>query len=143
MFKRILVPLDGSENAELVLPFVLEEAQLHGAEVVLLRVIAPLRRSLMSIRSVMKQVYQQVDNIAVEYLNGVEKKFVAEGLQVECLVERGHPAECILQVARDHQCDLIVIGSHGESGSAEWRFGSVANKVVKAKLAIPVMLIAT
>jgi nucleotide-binding universal stress UspA family protein len=143
MFKKILVPLDGSETAELVLPFVQEEARLHGAEVLLLRVIAPLRRSLMSIPSVMDHVYKQVDAIAAEYLEGISKKLEAEGLHVECHIERGRPAERIVQVARDHGCDLIIIGSHGESSSMQWRFGSVANKVVKTNLFIPVMLVTT
>jgi nucleotide-binding universal stress UspA family protein len=143
MFKRILVPLDGSENAEQVLPFVVEEAKLHGADIVLLRVIAPLRRSLMSIPSVMDQVYRQVENIATEYMTGVAEKLKAEDLQIEYLVERGRPAERIIQAALDSQCDLIVIGSHGESGSVEWRFGSVANKVIKAKVNIPLMLVTT
>jgi nucleotide-binding universal stress UspA family protein len=143
MFKRILVPLDGSETAEHVIPLVIKEAQLHGAEVVLLRVIAPLRRSLMSIPSVIDQVYNMVDNIAAEYLDGIAEKVKAEGLSVEVLIERGPPAERIVQVAGDHHCDLIIIGSHGESGAEQWRFGSIANKVLKTKLSIPLMIVTT
>lgn len=143
MFKRILVPVDGSETAEHVIPLVIKEAQLHGVEVVLLRVIAPLRRSLMSIPSVMDQVYKQVDNIAAEYLDGIAEKVKAEGLSVEVLVERGPPAECIVQVTGNHSCDLIIIGSHGESSSRQWRFGNVANKILRTKLTIPLMTVTT
>jgi nucleotide-binding universal stress UspA family protein len=129
MFKRILVPLDGSETAEKVIPFVITEAQLHDAMVVLLRVIAPLRRSLMSIPSVMTTVYEQVNIIAADYLEECSAKVKAAGLQVEVVIERRPPGMKIVQSARDHNCDLIIIGSHGESNSVRWRFGSVANKV--------------
>ena len=136
MFKRILVPLDGSETAEQVLPLVIMEAQLHGAAVVFLRVIAPLRRSLMSIPSVLDQVYRQIDNIAEEYLENIAEKARAEGLIVETLVERGLPAVCIINTVQDRNCDLIIIGSHGESSALHWRYGSVANKVLRTKLSI-------
>ncbi|MCJ7702027.1 MAG: hypothetical protein MUO62_10620 [Anaerolineales bacterium] len=62
------MPLDGSENAEKVLPYVIAEARIHGAAVVLLGVIAPLRQSLMSSPSVLNLVYKQVDRIAEDYL---------------------------------------------------------------------------
>lgn len=143
MFNRILVPLDGSENAEKVIPFVITEAQLHDAVVILLRVIAPLRRSLMSAPSVMTSVYKQVDIIATDYLEGIAEKIKATGLRVENVLDHGPPGIKIVQSARDHNCDLIIIGSHGESNSVQWRFGSVANKVIKAKLSIPLMLVTT
>ena len=71
------------------------EAQLHGAPVGLLRVIAPLRRSLTSIPSVLNRVYRQIDNIAEEYLENIAEKIRAEGLTMETLVKHGTPAECI------------------------------------------------
>jgi len=64
MFKRILVPLDGSKTAEKVLPMVVAEARLHGAGVVLLRVIAPLRQSIITSPNILAQVFKQVDLIA-------------------------------------------------------------------------------
>ena len=68
MFKRILVPLDGSKNAEKVLPIVIEEARLHQAVVVLLRVVAPLRQSLMSSPNILRAAYEQIQSIAEDYL---------------------------------------------------------------------------
>lgn len=141
MFKRILVPLDGSQTAEGVLPVVITEAKLHGASIMLLRVIAPLRQSLMSIPSVMEQVYSQVEHIAGSYLEVVADKIRSEGLVVEIVVDRGRPARRTLAIAQESECDLIIIGTHGETADHQWRFGSVANKVVKAKLPIPVMVV--
>ncbi len=143
MFGRILVPLDGSETAERVLPFVITEAKLHGATVSLLRVIAPLRQSLMASLSAIERAYGEIDNLAKDYLDTISSRFESEGIEVEMLVKKGAPALEIIQVAKDIGCDLIVIGSHGETGAPQWRFGGVANKVVKAKTSIPVMLIPT
>jgi nucleotide-binding universal stress UspA family protein len=143
MFKRILVPLDGSKTAEKVLPMVVEEAQLHGAAVVLLRVIAPLRQSLMTSPNILAQVFKQVDLIAQENLEEVAEKIRAEGLEVETIIERGPPARLTIEIAQENACDLIVIGTHGETGAHQWRFGSVANKIIRAKSPITIMIITT
>jgi nucleotide-binding universal stress UspA family protein len=143
IFKRILVPLDGSETAERVIPFVISEAKLHGASLVLLRVIAPLRRSLSTIPSILGHVYEQVDAIAEEYLEKVSKTILDEGVEVQCMIERGTPAQTIIDVAQQTNCDLIILGSHGETNAKQWRLGSVANKVIKVRSDISILLITT
>jgi len=143
MFKRILVPLDGSDNAEGVLSFVISEAQLHGSKVLLLRVIAPLRQSLMASPSALESAYNQIDLLANDYLETVSNRIMAEGIEVETLLRKGQPALQIIEIAKSSKCDLIVVGSHGETGAAQWRFGSVANKVVKARIATPMIIIPT
>jgi nucleotide-binding universal stress UspA family protein len=143
MFKRILVPLDGSDNAEKVLPTVIREAGYHNATVVLLRVIAPLRQSLMASPSVIDKAFVQLAEIAKDYLEGIGERLQKEGLEVEVIVEQGYPAQWALNTAKDQECDLLIIGTHGETGSEEWRFGSVANKIIKAKLHIPMLVIPT
>ena len=80
------------------MPYVISEAKHHDAAVLLLRVIAPLRQSLMTIPSVMDQVYGQVQTIAEEYLERVAGQLQLEGLTVEKMVTRGTPALRILQV---------------------------------------------
>jgi len=143
VFKRILVPLDGSETAENVLPTVIAEAKLHSATVVLLRAIAPLRQSLMSIPSVMSQVYEQVEVIARDYLENLVAKLGEEGVEIDLVVKHGPPAQTVLEVAQDQACDLIIIGTHGESSSLQWRFGSVADKIIRAQISIPVLVVPT
>jgi len=61
MFKRILVPLDGSENAKKVIPIVVTEAKCHNAVVVLLRVIAPLRQSLMTSPNLITKIFKELE----------------------------------------------------------------------------------
>ena len=143
MFKRVLVPLDGSEIAEGVLPVVKAEAQCHGATVVLIRVIAPFRSSLMMVPSLLEQANAQALAIGEEYLRDVAERLRSEGIKVETRIEWGPPAQQILEVAESDGCDLIIIGSHGETGGMRWRFGGVAFKIVKAKTAIAVMIVTT
>ena len=143
MFKRILVPLDGSDTAENVLSVVIGEAQSHKAKVILLRVIAPLRQSLVSGPRIIHQIFEQMDSIAKDYLENIREKIQAEGIEVEFIIEHGTPALRILEIAEENNCDLIIIGSHGETGSFQWRFGSVANKIIKAQSSIPIMIITT
>ncbi len=140
MFKRILVPLDGSKTAEKVLPVVVAEARLHGAVVVLLRVIAPLRQSLMTSPNNLAQVFKQVDLIAQDNLVEIAEKIRAEGIEVETVIERGPPARRTIEIAQEIACDLIVIGTHGETGMHQWRFGSVANKIIRAQSPITLMI---
>ena len=143
MFKRILVPLDGSERAEGILPVVREEAQCHGATVLLVRIIAPFRSSLMMVPSLLEQANTQVLNFVESYLEDVADRLKNEGLEVETRIDRGPPAQRILELTESEECDLIIIGSHGENGALRWRFGGVAFKIVKAKLSIPVMIVTT
>jgi len=143
MFRRILVPLDGSKIAEKVLPFVKEEARLHGATIVLLRAIAPLRQSLISVPSVMDNVYDQIGEISQDYLDNLSEQLQADGLNVKTITKKGTPAQCVMDTAIEKDCDLIIIGSHGETNSPRWRFGGIANKIVKEKSSIPLLVVPT
>ena len=110
MFKRILVPLDGSENAKKVLPIVVTEAKCHNAVVVLLHVISPLQRSFMASPNMLAQVLDELEMLTKENIEIVAMKIRTEGLEVETIIERGHPAEKIYEIAQNELCDLIIIG---------------------------------
>lgn len=143
MFCRILVPLDGSATAEAVLPFVIDQARCHNATVVLIRVIAPLRDSLMMIPSLVEQATEKSIEITTEYLEDVASGLRKEGLDVEVVLKHGLPAETIIELAEESGCDLIIIGTRGVTGALQWRFGSVAGKVVRAKTTMPVLVVTT
>ena len=55
----------------------------------------------------------------------------------------GPPAPRILETAESSDCDLIVIGSRGETGALRWRFGGTAFKVVKSATKMPVLVVST
>jgi nucleotide-binding universal stress UspA family protein len=143
MYHRILVPLDGSERAEKVLPLAKEEAKHHGATIVLLRVIPPLRHTLMTVPNLLEEGLRQAIEFAEDYLARTADRVQADGVEVETEILEGPPANRILEFAEESQCDLIVIGSHGDAGALQWRFGSVANKVIKTRTSMPVLVINT
>ena len=143
MFRRVLVPLDGSKAAEEVLPVVKAEAQCHGAIVILIRVIPPLRSSLMTAPSLLEKANEQTKTIVEDYLGAIADRLRSEGLEVETRIDWGPPAQRIVEIAEGGGCDLIIIGSRGETGALRWRFGGVANKLVRAEIPVPLMIVTT
>lgn len=143
MFKKILVPLDGSETAEKVLPYVIDVAQKHKAKVIIIRVIPPLRPALMKIPSVVEQVEQNIGAIVEHYLDEVTNSLREKGLDVEAVMKKGKPAERILEYAKSADCDLIILGTYGYTHALGWRLGSVANNIVRARIEIPLLIIPT
>ncbi len=141
MFKKILVPLDGSELAEAVLPQVRSIAQCTGAEIVLLRVAtAPTYEYATPDAGMMEQVRQQITEEVAEYLGHVARGLKEQGFTVTAEVGRGPVADTILNCAEGLRVDLIAMSTHGRSGVARWLIGSVADRVVRAS-PVPVLLV--
>lgn len=125
MFRKILVPLDGSPLAEAILPEVGRLLRLEDSEVVFLRVaevvavdayLAPLESALEEARG---------------YLASVESGFAREGARVRSVVEAGRPADVILRRARQEGATLIALATHGRSGLTRLFLGSVAEAVLR------------
>jgi nucleotide-binding universal stress UspA family protein len=148
MYKKILVPLDGSKLAEGVLPHVEELATGCDAEQVILvsvteritgyRVIEDYTEPLEE-RLVPEAVGKQ-EKQAQKYLDKIAKALKANGIKVLTEVLLGKPAEEIILYATNQKCDLIIISSHGRSGLSRWAHGSVADKVFRAS-GIPVLMV--
>lgn len=134
MFKKILVPLDGSETAEAILPFVQEIASHTAAEIVLLTAVQAVA---VWDTTVTVTTLEKEETSAVEYLEGVMTK--VPGKQ-RCRVARGESAEAILEAADEEDADLIAISTHGRSGLARWLFGSTAGKVLE-RAKVPVLFL--
>jgi nucleotide-binding universal stress UspA family protein len=144
MYQRILVPLDGSKTAEKVLPYVISEAKLHGATIVIIRIIAPLRRSLLfGIPDLVEDLNAHLTCVAEEYLEDISGRLANESVAIETELDYGPPALRILEFAKRNEIDLIIVGSHGETNAVRWRFGSVSNYIVRSKSPIPILLITT
>ncbi len=137
MFKRILVPLDGSELAEIALPYAEDLAGAFGAEIVLLHVLE-------SDDSEYKRMHESYLQEAAERVtDSVRKRAAGDqagAVRVEAVIAEGHPAEQIIDRADDESVDLIAMATHGRSGVRRWVMGSVADKVVSATQA-PVTLV--
>lgn len=124
MYDRILVPLDGSEVAEAILPHIEAMAAGHQAEVILFHVLPAT--------GVVADVAAQQRKEADEYLGGVEKGLSEKGIDVRHSVRHGaDEAAEIVDYAEVNDVDLIAMSTHGRSGISRWVFGSVASKVLR------------
>ncbi len=140
MYKRALVPLDGSPVAETILPFILEIAGPLDMEVVLLRVVQPVpSKVLEDSHQVVAEAVEARQIDAEEYLAALAVELRSKGARVETRVHRGTPAAEIVAGARLTQADLIAMTTHGRSGLGRLMFGSVAQAVLRHS-DIPVFL---
>lgn len=127
MFERILVPLDGSEVAETILPYVEGLAATHKAKIVLLRVA--LAHTLPGQDEIKAEV--SVVREAEDYLKGVEERLRKKGFDVESHVRYGKGAEEIVDFCQEPNIDAVAMFTHGRTGIGRWLLGSVAEKVVR------------
>lgn len=140
MYKRAVVPLDGSPVAETILPFILEIAGPLDMQVVLLRVVQPLPPMLIEgSRHVVAEAVEARRIDAEEYLAALAAELRDKGIRVETRVRRGTPPLEILAGARESEADLIAMTTHGRSGLGRLLFGSVAEEVLRHS-DIPVFL---
>jgi len=136
MYKRILIPLDGSALAEAVLPHVEGLAKSSAAELVLLRVaFAHMLPGADPIEAQVARV-QEAEN----YVADLAKRLQEKGVSAEAKVRYGDPAEEILDhAARDH-IDLIAMSTHGRTGLKRVVLGSVAENVLRSA-PVPMLLV--
>jgi nucleotide-binding universal stress UspA family protein len=140
MFGKILIPLDGSELAEAILPEAETLAKDFGAEVVLLRAHTPqVIPYLTDNPYALADITRYETELACAYLDGVADPLRAKGLSVKTIVNEGRAADVILDMAEAVQADLIAMTTHGRSGVVRWLLGSVADGVVRAAK-VPVLL---
>ena len=140
MYKRILLPLDGSATSEQALPHAIAQAKQFGALLILLRVLEPLPHVRgMSVGDI-ATIKQQTTEWAQEYLGQLVTNAQDEGIAAQAAVVEGQPNVTILQFAEKNQVDLIVISSRGLSGLSRWLMGSVADRVVRGAT-VPVLLV--
>lgn len=140
MYKRALIPLDGSPEAEAIIPFVLEIAGPLDMSVVLLRVLEPITPSVVEgTRQVTVDDVEGRTRDAEEYLAPVAIALRGRGIDARPIVRRGNPAAEIVTAARAEKADMIAMTTHGRSGLGRLLFGSVAEAVLRGA-EVPVFL---
>ena len=145
MNPKILVPLDGSELAECVLPYVNWFNTLSDVkEITLIRVVEPLHL-LGGIESRFspeerEHIEQDGINLARDYLKQVAGQLKDTGVKITPVVLKGNPAEVITNYADEHNLDLIIMATHGHSDVSRWLRGSVADRVLN-HARVPVLLV--
>ena len=145
MYRKILVPLDGSKLAECVFPHV--EALIQGCqakEIVFIRVVEPI--SLLVTGEYIpaavdiEQLLSSMTAEAEGYLKALVQGFKRDGADLKWEVKSGRVVEILVDYAVDHGIDLIVIATHGRSGVSRWVWGSVADRVLRSSC-VPVLMV--
>lgn len=135
-FRTILVPLDGSELSEKALSPAARIAEAlarratdETVRLILLRVVSPV-----ALVAADPMLYDELTRMgsdeAQAYLNTAAGALSPGGATVETHVVLGSPADAIVHFAEEHAVDLMVMSSHGRTGSRRWVYGSVAEKVL-------------
>jgi nucleotide-binding universal stress UspA family protein len=146
MFKRILVPTDGSELGGRAATLAIALARTHGASVVALHVFPHLPGAHHGAAApFLKQLEGEYEKLqreqAGDILAAVAKEAAAAGVATqEVIVESEDVWGRIIEVAKQHGCDLICMASHGRSGVAAVVLGSETHKVL-IHSPIPVLVV--
>jgi nucleotide-binding universal stress UspA family protein len=153
MYKKILVPLDGSELAECVLPHLESIARGCGVQnVVFLNVIEPAQIPIGTLsdgagaftEQDAERARNQADQInkenAKNYLDQVASRTKYDGVTNHTEIITGKAADSIAEYATGKEVDLIIIATHGRSGVSRWVWGSVADRILRSAC-VPVLMV--
>jgi len=147
VFKRALVPLDGSKESEAVIPHLEELASMLGAEVTLLQVLAIVYHVYISGDAPAQVPYtdeemKPLKASAESYLEKVGSGLKGKGVTTKCQVRVGAAGHEIIKLADEIGADIVAMSTHRRSGVGRLVFGSVAEKVVRSGNT-PVLLVRT
>ena len=141
MYRRMLIPLDGSELAEVVFTYAKELAGRLDIDLTLLHISSQETRDFTPMQEAyIKRAAEKVKRQAREVQEKTSSKPVKKAVQVKGELATGYPAEEILRYASGNDYDLILLATHGRSGLKRWSMGSVASKVLGSSK-IPVWLV--
>lgn len=143
MFKRILVPTDGSDITTHAVDTAIQLAQVHGAQLLTLSVMEPFPYSAVSeIQPVPPQEFIDAQQrVATQRVEAVCAAAAARGLSCRAhTIEALHAWEAIVDHAKAEAVDLIVMASHGRTGFAALLLGSETQKVV-THVDVPVLIV--
>ena len=152
MYTQIMVPLDGSELAECVLPHV--EKFIAGCQVstiVFVRVIelgqmtfggsyATTGVDRMTIEANAKRIEEERKSSAEEYLKKVVSRIKHNGVKFQTEVIVGKVADILVDYTESNNINLILIATHGRSGVNRWVRGSIADRILRASR-VPVLMV--
>ena len=144
--RRIIVPLDGSQFAEGVIPYVEGLAKGMDSEVILITVNEPLqvpdivRHTAGFDGEKYEELTVRTDKQVKRYLSKKESALRHKSVKVRSTSLLGMPAQTILQYAEDNSVSLIALSTHGFSGISKWAFGSIAAKIIE-RSSKPVLMV--
>jgi nucleotide-binding universal stress UspA family protein len=145
VYRHLLVPLDGSQRAENVLPAVTQLANFHTSQIHLVQVVQtpemarqmpPVREDIELSNRVVKRNREEAEH----YLEQLKSRSYLEGITIQThLIASDNAAVALHQLAEQENIDLVVLSAHGYSGNHQWPYGSMVNNFImygKASLLI-------
>ena len=132
MYKRILIATDGSDKSMKAAEEGMELAKALGAQVIALNVIneVVIASAVRQLGSDRKEVEERLKVAGEKAVDNIKAMGTKMGVNVDAIVTIGAPANTVIDMAGAEQADLIVMGSHGESGASKLLIGSVVQKVL-------------
>jgi nucleotide-binding universal stress UspA family protein len=144
-YKHVIVPLDGSQLAECVLPHLKDFGS--GAEIGEVELVRVAHSIELHFKAALpfdakdeEKMNQSEVKEAEEYLRRVKSKLESWGLRVTTTVLKGPAAETLADYLKKKEPDLLLLATHGRSGPSRWIWGSVADKVLRSS-DMPVFLV--
>jgi len=145
MYQKIMVPLDGSELAECVLPHVKAFiSQCQFRTIVFVRVLEAITPAVAGEYAINVEDLENREanrkSSAEEYLKEIMKRMEPGETRLEKEVLIGRPADKLADYADSNDVDLIVMATHGRSGVSRWVRGSVADRILRSA-SVPVLMV--
>jgi nucleotide-binding universal stress UspA family protein len=146
MYKKIMVPLDGSKLAECVFPHLETIVKCDSPEVIVVQAVEPLSvpygREVSQFTSLEQvkafETHQKVE--AEKYLKKIVARLRKTGVKAKAEVIYGKAGEALGDYANKNDIDLVIIATHGRSGISRWVWGSVADRLVRS-VCVPVLMV--
>ncbi len=136
VYRHILVPLDGSQRAENVLPIITQLANFHKSQIHLVQVIQTpeMARQMPPVREdieLSNRVVERNREEAEHYLEQLKSRSHLEGIAIQThLIVSDNAAVALHQLVEQEQIDLVVLSAHGYSGNHQWPYGSMVNNFI-------------
>ncbi|HZD10218.1 MAG TPA: universal stress protein [Candidatus Binatia bacterium] len=130
MLQTILLPLDGSQLAETVLPHALTCAKVMNSHLILVHVLQTAKYPDSDSHTVDPLDWRLRKMEALRYLEETAERFSRAGVKAEAVLLLGDSAERIVEFAQERNVELIMMSSHGASGLSGWNVSSVVQKVI-------------
>jgi nucleotide-binding universal stress UspA family protein len=141
MYKRMLIPLDGTPMAESAIAYAKDLAGRLDLDIIILHVFTPEEHSLATMyRGYVERMAEIVrrESIKIQQITGFQSRVMVMTARGKLTV--GYPPDEILRYADENEVDFILMATHGYSGIKRWAMGSVADKVIRAAK-MPVFLV--
>ena len=136
VYQRILVPLDGSQRAENVLPIITQLAHYHKSQIHLVHVVQTpeMARQMPPVREdidLSNRVVARNQEEAGHYLEQMKVRSILEGIAVQThLLTSDNAAVALHQLAEQEHIDMVALSAHGYSGNQQWPYGGMVNNFI-------------